>query len=105
MYRNDSFPCFKKGGIRLCKKIRLKDTSLFLIVIIEHQSSVHYDTAFRLLRYMVMVLTDYGAEQEQKQPGITSRKEFQYPPILPLVFYDGPGNWTAVSAILRNGYS
>ena len=90
-------PMFQEGRDSDCvKKIRLKDTSMFLIVIIEHQSSVHYDTAFRLLRYMVMVFTDYGAEQEQKQPGITSRKEFQYPPILPLVFYDGPGNWTAV---------
>ena len=90
-------PMFQEGrDSDSVKKIRLKDTSLFLIAIIEHQSSVHYDTAFRVLRYMVMVLTDYAAGQERETPGITSRKEFRYPPILPIVFYDGPGNWTAV---------
>jgi len=53
------------------KKIRLKDTSLYLITIVEHQSRVHYDMSFRMLRYIVMVLTDYEAEQECLQKGIT----------------------------------
>ena len=30
------------------KKIRIKDTSLFLIAIVEHQSRVHYDMSFRM---------------------------------------------------------
>ncbi len=49
------------------KKVRLKDGDLFLIAIVEHQSKVHYDMAFKLLRYMVMVLTDYEREQEKKK--------------------------------------
>ena len=78
------------------KKVRLKDGDLFLIAIVEHQSKVHYDMAFKLLRYMVMVLTDYEREQEKKKPGITHTKEFCYPPILPVVYYEGSEKWTAV---------
>lgn len=78
------------------KKIRLKDTSLYLITIIEHQSSVHYDMAFRMLRYIVMVLTDYETEQERFQKGITKTKDFKYPPVIPIIYYEGSQNWTAV---------
>ena len=36
---------------------------MYLIAIIEHQSDVYYDMAFKLFRYIVMVLTDYEVEQ------------------------------------------
>ena len=81
------------------KKIRLRgvpgEDTLYLITLIEHQSKVHYDMAFRVLQYIVMVLEDYAAEQEKKQKGIRNTKDFRYPPVLPVVFFDGPGNWTA----------
>jgi hypothetical protein len=32
---------------------------------------------------------------EQKHPGCSTRKNFRYPPVLPVVFYDGPDTWTA----------
>jgi len=78
------------------KKIHLKGQSLYLIAIVEHQSKVHYDMSFRLLRYIVMILTDYEKEQEMLCPGITKTKDFKYPPILPIVYYEGTENWTAV---------
>lgn len=78
------------------KKIRVKDTSLYLITIVEHQSRVHYDMSFRMLRYIVMVLTDYEAEQERLQNGITKTKDFKYPPVIPIIYYEGAPNWTAV---------
>lgn len=78
------------------KRIHLKDFSLYLIAIVEHQSKVHYDMSFRLLRYIVMVLTDYEEEQEKLQKGITKTKDFKYPPILPIVYYEGTEEWTAV---------
>ena len=78
------------------KKIHLKDTSLFVIAIVEHQSKVHYDMSFRMLRYIVMVLTDYEAEQERLQEGITKTKDFKYPPVIPIIYYEGAENWTAV---------
>ncbi len=78
------------------KKIRLKEAPLFLIAIIEHQSNVSYDMPFKILRYMVMVLTDYEKEQEQLAPGITKTKDFRYPPVLPIIYYEGTKTWTAV---------
>jgi hypothetical protein len=32
---------------------------------------------------------------EAEQPGITTRKDFRYPPIIPIVFHDGIDTWTA----------
>ena len=81
------------------KRIRLHQVpgtdTLYLIAMIEHQSKVDYDMSFCVLRYMVLILTDYAAEQEKQCKGITGTKTFRYPPVLPVVFYDGPGNWTA----------
>ena len=83
------------------KKIHLSGTAgpdaLFLIAMIEHQSSVDYDMPFRILRYITHRLTDYAAEAEKRQPRITARKDFRYPPVLPVIFYDGPGSWTAAA--------
>ncbi len=78
------------------KKVHLKDYALFLIAIVEHQSNVYYDMAFKILRYIVMVWTDYEAEQESLHPGITKTKDFRYPPVLPIVYYEGHIEWTAV---------
>lgn len=54
------------------KKIHLKDMPLFVIAIVEHQSKVHYDMAFKILRFMVMILTDYEHEQEKLKKGSTN---------------------------------
>lgn len=78
------------------KKIHLPENDLFLIAIVEHQSNVCYDMAFKMLRYMVLVLTDYETEQEKLHAGITKTKDFKYPPILPIVYYEGTSRWTAV---------
>lgn len=78
------------------KKIHVKGSSLFLIAIVEHQAKVYYDMSFKILRYIVMVLTDYEKEQEKQNPGSTNAKDFKYPPILPIVYYEGKEKWTAV---------
>ncbi|MGN1192494.1 MAG: Rpn family recombination-promoting nuclease/putative transposase [Dorea sp.] len=46
--------------------------------------------------YIVMILTDYEDEQEKLYPGITKTKEFKYPPVLPIVYYEGTDAWTAM---------
>lgn len=90
-------PMFQEGrDSDSVKKISLGEQDLYVIAIVEHQSKVHYDMAFRLLRYIVMILTDYESEQEQLRPGITKTKKFQYPPILPVVYYEGTEEWNAV---------
>lgn len=84
------------------KKIRLKDENgdpgdvpLFFISLIEHKSRVDHDIMMQLLRYMTCIWHEYAKEREQERPGITKTKSFRYPPILPLVYYEGSSRWTA----------
>lgn len=79
------------------KRIRMKDNDspFFLISLIEHKSKVDYNVVMQILRYMVFVWEDYEKEMEKKQKGISRTKGFQYPPILPVIFYDGVEKWTA----------
>lgn len=79
----------------IVKKIQIENTELYLIALIEHQSEADADMSFRLLRYMVYVWTDYTATQEKLHPGITKSKDFLYPPILPIIYYEGTGQWTS----------
>lgn len=83
------------------KRIHLKpgefnlETEMYLVSLIEHKSHVDYDVPMQLLKYMVCIWGNYAREMEQKHPGITARKGFRYPPILPIVYYEGRENWTA----------
>lgn len=49
----------------------------------------------QLLRYMVYIWEDYEKEMEKQKKGISKTKGFRYPPILPIVYYEGTGKWTA----------
>lgn len=44
---------------------------------------------------MVYIWEDYEKEISKKHPGISDRKDFCYPPIFPIVYYEGTGKWTA----------
>lgn len=68
---------------------------VFLVSLIEHKSSVDYDVAMQLLRYMMCIWTEYRREMEALQKGITKRKNFRYPMIIPIVYYEGKAAWTA----------
>ena len=49
----------------------------------------------QIFRYMAFIWEDYEREQERAQKGISKTKGFCYPPILPIVYYEGTGRWTA----------
>ena len=72
-----------------------EEVPLYLISLIEHKSQVDYNISMQLLRYMVCIWTEYGKEMEKKQAGTSKTKSFRYPPILPVVYYEGADNWTA----------
>ncbi|MGN1180379.1 MAG: Rpn family recombination-promoting nuclease/putative transposase [Suilimivivens sp.] len=72
-----------------------RNEPLFLISLTEHKSVVDYDVAMQLLKYMLCIWLEYGKEMEQKNDGITSRKNFCYPAIIPVVYYEGKKAWTA----------
>lgn len=78
-------------------RVRLKNIEMpfFLVSLIEHKSKVDYNVVMQILRYMVFIWEDYEKEQERLHPGISKTKDFKYPPILPIVYYDGVDNWTA----------
>ena len=77
------------------KRVRLKgnETSFYLISLIEHKSQVDYNVIMQILRYMVYIWEDYEKEQEKNHKGISRTKDFKYPPVLPIVYYDGTADW------------
>lgn len=79
------------------KRIRISadNSEMFVISIVEHESHVNHRMPFKLLQYMTYVWAEYEKEQQRKDPGCIYRKGFKYPPILPVVLYDGRGSWTA----------
>lgn len=71
------------------------DLPLFIVSIVEHKTKVEYNVAMQILRYMVYIWEDYEKEMNKKYSHISDRKGFRYPPILPIVYYEGKGTWTA----------
>ena len=85
------------------KRINLKDNQpLFVIAIVEHESKVNFRAPFKMLLYIALILDDYEKEvnkEAKEKTGadtkVTLTKDFKYPPVLPIIFYDGEDNWTA----------
>ena len=82
------------------KRIRITDTSLakelqevYVVALIEHKSYVDYDVAMQLLRYMVCIWYDWAKDRDHPQEH--RNKEFRYPPVIPIVYYEGKQEWTA----------
>lgn len=68
---------------------------LYIISLVEHKTRVEYNVIMQILRYVIHIWEDYEKEMEKMHPGISRRKDFRYPPILPIVYYEGTENWTA----------
>lgn len=78
------------------KRVKISENSTFYFVsLIEHKTKVDYNVSMQLLRYMVYIWEDFEREMERKKKGISRTKDFRYPPILPIVYYEGAGTWTA----------
>ena len=83
------------------KRVNIKTdgTPVFLVSLIEHKAKVDYNVVMQVFRYMAFIWEDYEKEQERQHAGISRTKEFKYPPILPVVFYDGTEDWTAAVSL------
>ena len=78
------------------KKVKIPELGdLFLITLIEHKSSVDFNVGMQLLRYMVYIWEDYEKNMEGLARGISKTKEFRYPPIIPIVYYEDAAEWTS----------
>ena len=78
------------------KRINLKGSiPFFVIAILEHESQVNFRSSFKMFEYIYLVLDAWEKEAEKEDPGVSLRKDFKYPPVLPIIFYDGKYTWTA----------
>lgn len=71
------------------------DREVYVISLIEHKSDIDYDVAMQLLRYMTVIWQEYKKNREKEQEGCSRRKNFRYPLIIPIVYYEGTRRWTA----------
>ena len=85
----------------MIKRIKLKrgKTPFYLVSLIEHKSDVDYNVVMQIFRYMAFIWEDYEKEQNRERKGISRTKDFKYPPILPIVYYEGKDNWTAATRL------
>ena len=68
---------------------------LYIISLVEHKTEVEYNVIMQILRYTIYIWEDYEKEMEKLHAGISRRKDFRYPPVLPIVYYEGTGRWSA----------
>ena len=79
------------------KRIKVKNYApFFLISLIEHKTKPEYNIGMQIFRYMVYIWEDFAKAEEKKRKGISKTKDFKYPMILPIVYYEGSEEgWTA----------
>ena len=79
--------------------IRREDGTLerevYVISLIEHKSDIDYDVAMQLLRYMTAIWQEYKKNRDKENKDASKRKNFRYPLIIPIVYYEGSKKWTA----------
>ncbi len=71
------------------------EREVYVLSLIEHKSDIDYDVAMQLLRYMCVIWQEYKVTQNKIQEGSSRRKNFRYPLIIPIVYYEGKRKWTA----------
>jgi hypothetical protein len=96
-------PLFQEGrDSDTVKRINLKNQSpLFVIALVEHESGVNFRSSFKMLQYITLILDDYEKQVNAADSDASLRKEFKYPPVLPIVFHDGSSPWTAETNFLN----
>lgn len=72
-----------------------KDRDIFVIGLLEHKSDVDYDVTFQLLKYMVGIWTRHRNRMNKGKSDSSRLKDFRYPLIIPVVYYEGKKTWTA----------
>lgn len=78
------------------KRVNIKnDVPFFLVSLIEHKTKVEYNIVMQIFRYMIHIWEAFEKEAERQHKGISRQKNFKYPPILPIVYYEGKQTWTA----------
>ena len=69
-------------------RVRFRDHWLYLLVLLEYQSTSDTRMALRNLEYTALLYRDLDRRRELGAPGT-------WPPVLPVVLYNGDAPWTA----------
>jgi len=77
----------------LIYKIKMGGSDIYFYVLVELQSQVDHTMPFRLLRYMVELLSEIFRNTDKND---RERKDFRLPAIVPIILYNGDDNWTVV---------
>ena len=89
-YESDTI---KKVYIR--REDGILEREVYVISLIEHKSDIDYDVAMQLLRYMTVIWQEYKKNRNKENKDASKRKNFRYPLIIPIVYYEGSKKWTA----------
>lgn len=73
----------------------MAEQEVFVVGLLEHKSNVDYDVTFQLLKYLVGIWALYRNRKDKEKKGSSKNKDFQYPLIIPIVYYEGQERWTA----------
>jgi predicted transposase/invertase (TIGR01784 family) len=76
----------------LVYQLKVNDQDVVFYLLFELQSSVDFQMPYRLLQYMLEIWRDY---LKGVDPEIAERKDHKLPVIIPMILYNGEGNWTA----------
>lgn len=77
------------------KKVNIQGKQpFFLISLIEHKTQIDYNVSMQIFRYMFFIWDTYEKEAEKLHKGISKQQNFKYPPVLPIVYYEGKDEWT-----------
>lgn len=80
----------------IVKKIKIPNkVPFYFISLIEHKTKVDYNVGIQIFRYIYQIWEDYEKEMEKEHKGISKTKDFKYPPVIPIVYYEGKQRWTA----------
>ena len=75
------------------KRIRIHiedyEELFYMISLIDHKSDVDYNVAMQLLKYMACIWAEYEKTFLSERGKISKNKSFKYPPIIPVVYYEG----------------
>ena len=85
----DEFDTFESDVIY---KINVCEQEIYLYFLQEMQSSNDFTMPFRLLVYMTLIWLDFFKNSDKNE---RKTKEFRFPPVIPLVLYNGRFSWTA----------
>ncbi len=82
---------FNEKEADLVYLVKLDNKPVIFYILMELQSTVDFKMPYRLLLYMVEIWRSIVKDETNN----TQTKEFKLPPVIPIVLYNGAGNWTA----------